>query len=97
MIKQTYVLSFNVISQVTYCADVSLWILRNLEKHLFYEMYEIEMYEIDRFIVSCEYEYSRICVASVVRAKSLFNSETHVHVVVLIVRVVFVCLVFWYV
>ena len=52
-----------------------------------------EMYEIDRFIVSCEYEYSRICVGLVVRAKSLFNSETHVDFVVLIVRVVFVCLV----
>ena len=52
-----------------------------------------EMYEIDRFIVSFEYEYSRICVGLVVRAKSLFNSETHVDFVVLIVRVVFVCLV----
>ena len=40
-----------------------------------------------------EYEYSRIGVASVVRAQTLCCGETHVDAVVLAVRVVFVCLV----
>ena len=54
------------------------------------EMYEIVWIWIFWNWLKSEYEYSRICVASVVRAQTLCCGESHVDVVVLVVWVVFV-------
>ena len=61
------------------------------------EMYEIGLIWIFWNWLKFEYEYSRICVASVVRAQTLCCGETHVDVVVLVVWVVFVWFVVCYV
>ena len=54
------------------------------------EMYEIVWIWIFWNWLKFEYEYSRICVVSVVRAKTLCYWWSHVDVVVLVVWVVFV-------
>ena len=55
-----------------------------------YKLLKDEMYEIGWIWIfwnwlKFEYEYSRICVVSVVRAQTLCCGETHVDVVVLVV------------
>ena len=61
------------------------------------EMYEIVWIWIFWNWLKLEYEYSRICVVWVVRAKSLCCGKTHVDVVLLVVWVVFVWFVVCYV
>ena len=84
---------YEIVHQATY----RFFGIDEMYKLVMDEMYEIVWIWVFRNWLKFEYEYSKICVVSVVRAKLCVSGKTHADVVVLVVWVVFVWFVVCYV